>query len=204
MTASIDEDKRRLREALKARRARARARPTRPHIAEMQMGKHLADAWPTLQWPSPSPIIGGFMPIGDELDPVVILDHAGLSAARYALPVMSGKGQPLAFRAWSAGDPLVTRQWGIREPTAEADDVRPDILLVPLLAFDAEGYRLGYGGGFYDRTLAGLRQDSGRALLAIGVALDEQKLDAVPRDDYDQPVDAILTPSGYTPVAVSA
>ena len=84
--------------------------------------------------------------------------------------------------------------WGIREPLPTAPLVEPDVLLSPLLAFDARGYRLGYGGGFYDRTLARLRGI--KTVVAIGLALDEQKVDAVPHADYDERVDWVLTPSG--------
>ncbi len=110
------------------------------------------------------------------------------------LPVMEAKGKPLLFRAWSPGDPLEEVMWGIREPLKTAAVVEPDIVLGPLLAFDVHGYRLGYGGGFYDRTLARLR--ALKPVVAIGIALDEQKVDAVPHADYDERLDWVLTPSG--------
>jgi len=98
------------------------------------------------------------------------------------------------FRACAPGDALQERMWGIREPLPEKPEVLPDVLLVPLLAVDAEGWRLGYGGGFYDRTLRALR--AVKCLTAIGIAFDEQKVDAVPHLDYDEPLDWVLTPSG--------
>ena len=112
---------------------------------------------------------------------------------------MQGKGLPLVFRAWKPGDPLNAGVWGIQEPLPSAPALDPDILLVPLLAFDTRGYRLGYGGGFYDRTLAGFRMR--KRVVAIGVAFDEQRIDAVPHTDYDQRLDWVLTPSG--PIASS-
>jgi 5-formyltetrahydrofolate cyclo-ligase len=84
--------------------------------------------------------------------------------------------------------------WGIRQPAPSQPVVLPDILLVPLLAFDARGYRLGYGGGYFDRTLHDLRQR--KPILAVGLGLDELEVDAVPHLDYDERLDWILTPSG--------
>ncbi len=113
---------------------------------------------------------------------------------RLALPVMQGKGRPLLFRAWAPGDAMAAAQWGIAEPLPEQPEVEPDVVLVPLLAFDAHGYRLGYGGGFYDRSLAGLR--ARKPVIAVGIGYDELRIDAVPHLDYDQRLDWVLTPSG--------
>jgi 5-formyltetrahydrofolate cyclo-ligase len=107
---------------------------------------------------------------------------------------MQGKGQPLVFRAWAPGDAMGKVQWGIAEPLPDKPELEPDIVLVPLLAFDGEGYRLGYGGGFYDRTLQRLR--TLKPVIAIGIAYDELKVDAVPHQGYDQRLDWVLTPSG--------
>jgi len=101
---------------------------------------------------------------------------------------------PLVFRAWQPGDEMATVAWGIREPLASRAELQPDVLLVPLLAFDRRGFRLGYGGGFYDRSLEALRRL--KPVVAVGIAFDEQHMDAVPHLDYDQPLDWVLTPSG--------
>jgi 5-formyltetrahydrofolate cyclo-ligase len=85
-------------------------------------------------------------------------------------------------------------QWGIAEPMADKPEVEPDVLLVPLLAFDKHGHRLGYGGGFYDRTLMKLRVK--KPVVAVGLAYDELEVDAVPHESYDQRLDWVLTPSG--------
>ena len=138
--------------------------------------------------------VSGFLPIGEELDPAPLMLRLANEGYRLCLPVMEAKGRPLLFRAWTPGDVLEEVMWGIREPLASAPLVDPDVLLSPLLAFDQQGYRLGYGGGFYDRTLARLR--SIKPVVAIGLALDEQKVDAVPHADYDERVDWVLTPSG--------
>lgn len=143
---------------------------------------------------NPPAIVSGYQPIGDEADISAMM--AGLSRAGFqiALPVMVGKGQPLEFRAWSPGDTLDEVQWGIQEPGDDASVLLPDVMLCPLLAFDAAGYRLGYGGGYYDRSLAEIR--ARKPVITIGIAFNEQQVDAVPRDTYDQRLDWILTPSG--------
>jgi 5-formyltetrahydrofolate cyclo-ligase len=108
--------------------------------------------------------------------------------------VVSGQGQPLVFRSWKPGDTTSAAVWGIGEPLGSAPVVEPDVLLVPLLAFDADGYRLGYGGGFYDRTLARLR--GMKSVVAIGLAFDEQQVDSVPHTGRDERLDWVLTPRG--------
>lgn len=145
--------------------------------------------------PAPA-IVSGFLAIGDEIDPTPLMQRLLGEGYRLCLPVMEGKGKPLVFRAWSPGAPLAETTWGIREPLPEAEVLDPDIVLGPLLAFDDQGYRLGYGGGFYDRTLARLR--ALKPIVSIGIAFDEQKVDAVPHVDYDERLDWILTPSGPT------
>ena len=93
--------------------------------------------------------MSGFAAIRDELNPAELMAWLNEEGFRLALPVMVGKGKPLLMRAWTPGDPMEAAQWGIAEPAADKPEVEPDVLLVPLLAFDAAGYRLGYGGGFY-------------------------------------------------------
>ena len=139
-------------------------------------------------------IVSGFSAIRDEIDPGALLQRLAGEGLRLALPVMQGKGLPLLFRAWAPGDEMGSATWGIAEPLPSRPVLEPDVVLVPLLAFDTQGYRLGYGGGFYDRTLAGLRAK--KPIVAVGVAYDELKVDAVPHLDYDQRIDWVLTPSG--------
>ena len=138
--------------------------------------------------------VSAYCAIGSEFDPAPLLARLAAAGYRTCLPVITPKGQPLVFRTWSPGDPLVDRMWGIREPAPSAAVVAPDVLLVPLLAFDRAGWRLGYGGGYYDRTLARLR--AARPTTAIGLAYDQQECDEVPRGGFDQPLDWVLTPSG--------
>jgi 5-formyltetrahydrofolate cyclo-ligase len=138
--------------------------------------------------------VSGFAAIRDEINPAQLLAWLHEEGFMLALPVMVGKGLPLVMRAWSPGDALAAAAWGIAEPLDDKPEVFPDVVLVPLLAFDAHGTRLGYGGGFYDRTLAKLRKI--KPVTAVGVAYDEQKVDAVPTEVYDQALDWVLTPSG--------
>ncbi|WP_083567317.1 5-formyltetrahydrofolate cyclo-ligase [Hyphomicrobium sp. CS1GBMeth3] len=142
----------------------------------------------------PPAIVSGFLAIGNEIDPTPLIERLIGEGYRICLPVMEGKGKPLVFRAWAPGEPLAETTWGIREPLPEAPVLEPDIVLGPLLAFDTAGYRLGYGGGFYDRTLARLR--ALKPIVSIGIGFDEQRVDAVPHVDYDERLDWILTPSG--------
>jgi 5-formyltetrahydrofolate cyclo-ligase len=139
-------------------------------------------------------IVSGFSAIRDEINPQPLMLALAGAGHPLALPAMQGKGKPLVFRSWSPGDEMAPAVWGIAEPLCSRPAVVPDVVLVPLLGFDARGTRLGYGGGFYDRSLQELRL--AKSIVAIGVAYDEQCLDAVPHLDYDQPLDWVLTPSG--------
>jgi len=182
-------------EAKKAMRQRAKA------VRSEAFARHGAEAGETIARrgiafaarPAPA-VVSGFLSIGEEIDPAPLMSRLLAEGDRLCLPVMEGKGKPLVFRAWAPGEPLAETMWGIREPLPTAQVLEPDIVLGPLLAFDAEGYRLGYGGGFYDRTLARLR--ALKPVVTIGIAYDEQKVDSVPHADYDQRLDWILTPSG--------
>jgi 5-formyltetrahydrofolate cyclo-ligase len=147
-----------------------------------------------LRGPGGSGVVSGFASLPEELNVWPLLRRLSGAGVTLALPVVAGKGQPLLFRAWVPGDAMNKGVWGIPEPKADKPVLEPDILLVPLLAFDGRGCRLGYGGGFYDRTLARLR--AMKPIVAIGLAYDEQRVNAVPRLDYDQRLDWVLTPSG--------
>lgn len=144
----------------------------------------------------PGAVVAGYAAFRDEADPGALMQALADRGHSLALPVMQGKERPLVFRRWQAGDALVIHPYGMAEPAPQAEPVLPDVLLVPLLAFDGFGYRLGYGGGFYDRTLAALRAT--RSVTAIGIAYAGQQLDAVPHDDLDQRLDAVLTEKGLT------
>lgn len=139
-------------------------------------------------------VVSGYYPMAGEIWPLRLMGALKAKGHSLALPVMQGKSDPLLFRAWAPGDELIAGVWGIRQPAPSQPAVLPDILLVPLLAFDARGWRLGYGGGYFDRTLRDLRRR--KPILAVGIGLDELEVDAVPHLDYDERLDWILTPSG--------
>jgi 5-formyltetrahydrofolate cyclo-ligase len=141
----------------------------------------------------PGAIVSGFMPIKSEINPLPLMQKlAGAGAgARLALPRIVGRGHPLSMRAWAFGAPLTRGQWGIREPAADAPEVDPDILLVPLLAFDRAGYRLGFGAGYYDMTLTALR--ARKTVVAVGIAFAAQEVSAVPQTERDARLDLVLT-----------
>ena len=146
-----------------------------------------------LQLP-PGLTVSGYFPYRSEIDVMPLLERLHGEGAGIGLPVVVENGQPLVFRKWAPGDETELDQFKIKIPLASSPEVEPDVLLVPLLAFDERGYRLGYGGGFYDRTLAKLR--GRKAITAIGVAYAGQQVDAVVHDANDQPVDWILTENG--------
>jgi 5-formyltetrahydrofolate cyclo-ligase len=140
---------------------------------------------------APGAIVSGFMPIKSEINPLPLMQKLAGEGARLALPRIAGRGHPLSMRAWAFGAPLARGQWGIREPTADAPEVEPDILLVSLLAFDRAGYRLGFGAGYYDMTLAALR--ARKTVVAAGIAFAAQEVPAVPRTERDARLDLVLT-----------
>jgi 5-formyltetrahydrofolate cyclo-ligase len=140
---------------------------------------------------APGTIVSGFMPMKSEINPLPLLRSLAQAGATLALPVVSGRGKPLTMRAWQWGEPLNAGVWGIREPRPNAEEVDPDILLVPLLAFDRFGFRLGYGGGYYDLTIAGLC--ARKRITAVGIALSAQEVAKVPTTPRDARLDLVLT-----------
>jgi 5-formyltetrahydrofolate cyclo-ligase len=136
-------------------------------------------------------IVSGFMPMKSEINPLPLMRRLAAAGARLALPVVAGRGKPLIMRAWGIGEPLGAGVWGIREPPPSAAVIAPDILLVPLLAFDRAGHRIGYGAGYYDMTIAALR--ARQAVLAVGLAFAAQEIAAVPATPHDAPLDLVLT-----------
>lgn len=134
--------------------------------------------------------LSGYMPMRTEIDPLpAMASYPGT----VGVPVIIGPGQPLRFRQWGPEVPMVAGAFGALIP-AEGPWVEPEVLIVPLLAFDARGFRLGYGGGYYDRTLERLR--ARRPTLAIGFAFSAQEVDAVATEATDQQIDLVVTERG--------
>jgi 5-formyltetrahydrofolate cyclo-ligase len=136
-------------------------------------------------------IVSGFMPLKSEINPLPLLQKLAEAGARLALPAIAGRGKPLIMRAWEFGAPLDRGQWGIREPKPEAREVEPDILLVPLLAFDRAGHRIGYGAGYYDMTIHRLREL--KPVTAVGIAFAAQEVPKIPTTPRDERLDLVLT-----------
>jgi 5-formyltetrahydrofolate cyclo-ligase len=137
-------------------------------------------------------VLSGYMPMRSEIDPLpAMAAHQG----PVGVPVILAKASPLRFREWSPGCRLVEGAFKALVPE-EGAWVEPEVMIVPLLAFDARGYRLGYGGGFYDRTLEGLRARG--PVLAVGFAFAAQEVAEVPTDAFDQRLDAMVTENGVT------
>ena len=142
----------------------------------------------------PGGVVSGYFPIRDELDTVPLLTGVIEAGLQVALPAIAAKATPLMFRAWRLGDALETKPFGLQEPLPASPTLLPDILLVPLAAFDSSGYRIGYGGGYYDRTLELYRKS--RQVTAIGVAYDEQEVPCFQHEPHDQRLDYLITPTG--------
>jgi 5-formyltetrahydrofolate cyclo-ligase len=136
-------------------------------------------------------VISGFMPLRNEIDTEPLMHKLAARGAQLALPVVIGREKPLLMRAWNFGEPLVAGVWGIREPKSDAAVVYPDILLVPLLAFDRTGHRIGHGAGYYDFTLAQLR--ARKSVVAVGIAFATQEVPTVPTTLRDEQLDLVLT-----------
>ena len=136
--------------------------------------------------------VSGYLPIGDEIDTLQSLTALANTGYQTCLPVVIKNDYPLDFRSWVKGNPLECGPLKTRHPSSDAVLVNPDVLLVPLLAYDDNGNRLGWGGGFYDRTL-GAYEAEGRSLTAIGVCYAEQRVEYLPFDAFDKPMDWIVT-----------
>lgn len=143
---------------------------------------------------TPRDIVSVYVAMRAELDPAPLASALDARGVTLALPVVEAKGAPLVFRRWRPGDALASGSLGTRHPKPDAESLRPTIVFAPLLAFDADGYRLGYGGGYYDRTLGLLRKQG--PLLAVGLAYAFQEVSALPHMSYDAPLDCVVTENG--------
>jgi 5-formyltetrahydrofolate cyclo-ligase len=136
-------------------------------------------------------IVSGYSPIRNEIDPEPLMKALAAQGARLALPTINARGKALTFRAWTPGDRLMMGMLGIPEPSTAAAEVVPDIMLVPLAAFDSNGHRIGYGAGHYDHTFAHLRKS--KAITGIGLAFAVQEIESIPALSHDVPLDYVLT-----------
>lgn len=140
--------------------------------------------------PRQTKIIAGYIPFWDEFDPQPVMNKYFEFGYKMALPVISDN-HTLIFRRWTPDSPLIKSPFGTMEPDVIAPELEPDVLLIPLVSFDASGHRLGYGQGHYDRTLKMLRAT--KNVTAIGLAYDMQRVDSIPVEPTDQQLDGIIT-----------
>jgi 5-formyltetrahydrofolate cyclo-ligase len=137
-----------------------------------------------------SRIAAAYWPIRDEADPLPLLAQLAAAGLTIALPVVAGPGQPLIFRQWPPSHPLVDAPLGLKEPARDSPATDPDLIFVPLAAFDRAGHRIGYGAGYYDATLAAL---AAKRPLAIGLAFSEQEVASIPAEAHDHSLAFVIT-----------
>ena len=140
---------------------------------------------------APGAVVAGYSPIRSEIDPLPLMQKLAAQGARLALPAVAARGQSLIFRAWSPNDRLMLGALGIPEPSPAAAEVLPDIMLVPLAAFDQLGHRIGYGAGHFDFTFAHLRKI--KPIVGVGLAFAAQEIEAIPALSHDVALDYVLT-----------
>jgi 5-formyltetrahydrofolate cyclo-ligase len=188
---SIAADKKELRALLRARRADAAAADP---DASARVAATFEAEGPRLP---AGAVVAGYVAKGDELDPLPLLKQLGAAGHPLCLPRVADRNGPLVFHGWSAGAALEEGAFGILEPPASAPVVRPAVLMMPLLGFDRRGTRLGYGGGFYDRSLAALADGAisrgPGAPLTVGLAFAAQEWETLPREAHDAPLDWVVT-----------
>jgi 5-formyltetrahydrofolate cyclo-ligase len=140
-------------------------------------------------------VVSAYFAIRNEPSTLPLLEALSRAGFQTALPVTGKRGTPLVFRQWRPGEPTLEGKMAIREPRPEAPEVAPDLLFVPLAAFDRAGNRIGYGAGFYDRTLAELRarKPVWKPICAVGIAFACQALPEVPHEAHDERLDLVLT-----------
>jgi 5-formyltetrahydrofolate cyclo-ligase len=177
--------------------ARRTVLATQPHLSSS-----IADRFTNNHINYKGKIVALYKALESEISLKAVAQQLTAQGIALALPVVTGKNQPLQFRRYRWGDTLKPGVWQIPEPLSDQPEVIPNLLLIPLLAFDAMGNRLGYGGGYYDRTLRQLRAQS--SITAIGVALDCQELPQVPTAPHDEKLDAVLTETGWRHFALES
>lgn len=141
-------------------------------------------------------IVAGYWPVRAEINPLPLLLALEKKGIKLCLPITGAAGEPLSFNYWKFGTALDIGRFGIKQPFQDAEQLIPDLICLPLLAFDSKCQRLGYGGGYYDRTLAGLRIQ-GHKIAAVGLAYAGQQIDSLVTGPYDEQMETVLTPDGW-------
>jgi len=182
MTTSLASSKQQLRQT---------ARQKRRDLIRPQFGRELARHAAQLSI-DPGTVVGGYHALPDEADPALLLERLVELGCHIAYPRVAGRGLPLEFHRVPDGEVLAPGAFGIHEPSDTWPRASPAVLLVPLLAFDPQGHRLGYGGGFYDRTMVMLK------IPAIGIAYQGQQVPSLPLENHDAVLDGVMTEHGLT------
>jgi 5-formyltetrahydrofolate cyclo-ligase len=172
------------------RKSALAARDAMDEAAQIEAGEKLAKRGLPFEI-APGVVVSGYSPIRSELDPRPLMQKLAAQGAKLALPAVLSRGKSLVFRAWSPNDRLTLGPLGILEPSPAMAELIPDIMLVPLAAFDRLGHRIGYGAGHYDFTLAHLRKV--KPIIAIGLAFAAQEIKSVPTLAHDVALDYVLT-----------
>ena len=160
----------------------------------MQAAEFLTSHFLASYQPKTNIAVSAYWPFRHEIDVRPLLNRLNHIGCTCLLPIIIGREKPLQFRQWKPGDTLEVSRFGVMGPSRHHPNGTPEIVVVPLLAFDSGGYRLGYGGGYYDLTLEKLRKRS--SILAVGAAYQVQQVDSVPHDQFDQRLDAVVTEEG--------
>jgi 5-formyltetrahydrofolate cyclo-ligase len=160
-------------------------------FAAAAFAQYLATVGLTLAMRLCPDFVSAYFPLPNEPPTLKLLDRLSVAGFKTALPVTGQLGTPLVFRLWRPGEPTVKGKMAIEEPLADAPEIAPDLLFVPLAAFDRAGHRIGYGAGFYDRSLEQLR--AFKPICAVGVAYAAQEFPRIPNDTRDQNLDYVLT-----------
>ena len=176
-------------------RARRKALMVEHPEADWMAADH-ADAMLAATGRTRAGVVALYKALGAEVDPRPLGETLRKAGWTLALPAVVAEDAPLVFRAWTPGEPLAHDLSGLSAPLATAKEVRPDLVIAPLLAFDRQGGRLGQGGGHYDRTLEALRGEPAPPTF-VGLAYSGQERGDLPREPHDQPLDGILTEAGY-------
>jgi 5-formyltetrahydrofolate cyclo-ligase len=171
----------------------------RRHAAE-SLVRHAATV-PLLAVPPEGGVAAVYYPIGGEVDTRLLVDWLRQVGWRIVLPAVERVDAPLVFREWIPDAPLDHGPFGTRHPPKDAATLVPQVVMMPLLAFDADGYRLGYGGGYYDRTMAALAE-AGHQVASLGIAFAIQEIEMVPHESWDRRLDMVLTERGVLPLRV--
>lgn len=189
---ALDAAKKALRDTAMARRAQAHDDIAK-RFGAAYAGENLSRNFFAAVAPPEGAVVSAFWPVRDEIDvrPLVFALHERGHVC--GLPVIVAKRAPLVFKRWDPHEKLVEGRWGIPVPSEQAQEVIPELMLVPLLAFDAKGNRIGYGAGFYDRTIALLRGRPGKRPLTVGIGYAAQQVEKVPVDDTDERLDCVVT-----------